>query len=95
MLTSTEINSGAKIIGEEKMVMLVAKAGFDAFDFSMFEMARYNWSTGSVFESDHPLRSANYLALQENLSKLLLTTVSSAISHTRRFRPIATRLCHT
>lgn len=72
MLTSTEIASGAKIIGEEKMVKLVAKAGFDAFDFSMFEMARYNWSTGSVFESDHPLRSANYLAFARKLKQIAL-----------------------
>ena len=43
MKISTEINSAAKRIGEEKTVELVAKAGFDAFDLSMFEMARFDW----------------------------------------------------
>ena len=37
-MTSTEINSAARIIGEERAVELYAKAGFDAWDFSMFEM---------------------------------------------------------
>ena len=46
MKISTEIGSAAKIIGEEKAIEYIAKAGFDAWDFSMFEMCRYDWSLG-------------------------------------------------
>ena len=46
-LTSTEINSAARIIGEERAVELYAKAGFDAWDFSMFQMGRYDYSKGA------------------------------------------------
>ena len=39
---STEIASCAKIIGEEKTIYLLAEAGFDAWDFSLFEMTHWN-----------------------------------------------------
>ena len=39
MKTSTEIDSIAKKVGEERAVEYIAKAGFDAWDFSMFNMA--------------------------------------------------------
>ena len=38
MKISTEINSTALRFGEEKAVELVGKAGFDAWDLSMFPM---------------------------------------------------------
>lgn len=41
MKISTEICSSGRIIGEEKAVELIAKAGFDAWDFSMFDMYIY------------------------------------------------------
>ena len=54
MKTSTEIASIAKHVGEHKAVELCAKAGFDGWDFSMFQMGLYNWSTRSLEPSDHP-----------------------------------------
>ena len=36
MKISTEIASAAALVGEEKAVEYTAKAGFDAWDFSMF-----------------------------------------------------------
>ena len=42
MKISTEIASAAKIIGEEKAIEYYAKAGFDAWDFSMFNMCKYD-----------------------------------------------------
>ncbi len=66
-LISTEIASAARIIGEEKAIELYAKAGFDAWDFSMFAMARYNYSTGTLLDSDHPLASANYAQFAKRL----------------------------
>lgn len=63
MRISTEIHSAARCLagGEEQAVELVAKAGFDAYDFSMFDMARPDWSTRGVVKSDHPLQGADYL----------------------------------
>ena len=44
MKISTEIGSAAHLIGEERAIESLAKAGFDAWDFSMFDMCRYDWS---------------------------------------------------
>ena len=68
MKISTEIASIANLVGEERAVELVAKAGFDAWDFSMFEMARYDWAKRDVIPTDHPLRSPNYAAFAWRLS---------------------------
>ena len=57
--TSTEIASIAKIVGELKAVELVAKAGFDAYDLSLFEMARYDGK--QVVQKGHPLQSKDAL----------------------------------
>ena len=57
--TSTEIASIAKIVGELKAVELVAKAGFDAYDLSLFDMARFDGK--QVVETGHPLRSKDAL----------------------------------
>ncbi|MBR2944375.1 MAG: sugar phosphate isomerase/epimerase [Clostridia bacterium] len=55
MKISTEIQSTSRHVGEEKAIELLAKAGFDCWDFSMFEMVRLNWSTMKIIENDHPL----------------------------------------
>ena len=67
---STEINSIAKIVGEEKAVEYVAKAGFDAWDFSMFGMGRYDWTTKSFVPTDHPLAGPNYLSFAKRLKQI-------------------------
>lgn len=54
MRVSTEICSAAKIVGYEKAVELYARAGFDAYDLSLFEMAKVDWDKGCIAESDHP-----------------------------------------
>lgn len=70
MKTSTEIGSASKIIGEEKAVEYCAKAGFDAWDFSMFDMARFDRKSGRLIESNHPLKGENYLAFARKLKKI-------------------------
>lgn len=70
MKISTEIDSASKIIGEEKAVELFAKAGFDAWDFSMFSMCKYNYSTQSLSENSHPLAKENYLAFARRLKQI-------------------------
>lgn len=70
MKTSTEIASIAKITGEKKAVELVAKAGFDAWDFSMFAMAPYDYETDTVKDTDHPLFGNGYLSFARELKKI-------------------------
>ena len=70
MKTSTEICSSGRIIGEEKAVELIAKAGFDAWDFSMFDMCRYDWGKKILLENNHPLAGNNYLAFARKLKQI-------------------------
>ncbi len=70
MKISTEINSAARILGERRAIELLAKAGFDAWDFSMFAMAKYNKVTGGVITSDHPLCGNNYAEFAKELRKI-------------------------
>ncbi len=68
---STEIGSAAAIVGEERAIEGYAKAGFNAWDFSMFSMCRYDWRTGDVlFPNSHPLASDNYLAFARKLRQV-------------------------
>ncbi len=68
MKTSTEIYSIALHVGEEKAVELVAKAGFDAWDFSMFNMCREQ--KGILIPEDHPTAKDNYLAFARRLKQV-------------------------
>jgi len=70
MRISTEIASAARIIGEEKAVEYVAKAGFDCWDFSMFKMCRYSKLQGRVLEEDSRFAENNYLAFARKLKKI-------------------------
>lgn len=70
MKTSTEISSIAKIVGMEKAVELVAKAGFDAWDFSMFDMCRINWGTKQPIDKPHPLNGPDYLSFARKLKNI-------------------------
>lgn len=66
--TSTEIASIAKIVGELKAVELVAKAGFDAYDLSLFEMARYDGR--QVVQKGHPLQSKDALQYVRQIKQI-------------------------
>lgn len=70
MKISTEIASAARIVGEHKAIELYAKAGFDAWDFSMFKMCLYNWQTQSCGPNDHPLAGSNYLKFARELKQV-------------------------
>lgn len=70
MKISTEIASAARHVGEERAIELIAKAGFDAWDFSMFDMAKYDWKNCSVFPNDHPLAGPNYEAFAKRLRQV-------------------------
>lgn len=70
MKISTEIDSAAMVIGEEKTIEYLAKAGFDAWDFSMFRMCEYDWKTKKLLPSSHPLAGENYLAFARKLKQI-------------------------
>lgn len=70
MKISTEIGSCTKITGEEKAVELVAKAGFDAWDFSMFAMTKFVPEKGKVIDTTHPLTGKDYLAFARKLKQI-------------------------
>lgn len=70
MKTSTEINSIARIIGAQKAVEQVAKAGFDAWDFSMFRMTNKDKVNKVLMDNPHPLGGKNYLVHARELKKI-------------------------
>ena len=70
MKTSTEIWSASNVFGEERALYELAKAGFDAWDFSMFEMARIDWSTYKLQPSTHPLSGNDYVAFAKKLRRI-------------------------
>ena len=70
MKTSTEIFSISKLVGYEKAIELIAKAGFDAWDLSMFDMARLVSGTLNVRESDCPLHNADYAKFVKQLRRV-------------------------
>lgn len=70
MKISTEISSSARIVGEERAIEYIAKAGFDAWDFSMFCMFDYDWSKEQAVLRDHPLTSKHYLEFARRLRQI-------------------------
>lgn len=70
MKISTEINSCARLVGEERAIEYYAKAGFDAWDFSMFSMCKYDWVNKRLKENDHPLAGKDYLAFARRLKQI-------------------------
>ena len=70
MKISTEIASIARTVGMEKAVELCAKAGFDAWDFSMFDMCRIDWKTRLPLQNDNPLNGNDYLNFARKLKKI-------------------------
>lgn len=70
MKTSTEIASIAAHVGEHKAVELCAKAGFDGWDFSMFNMCKMDWAKGCPMETGHPLTGAEYVRFARELKQI-------------------------
>ena len=68
MKISTEIGSIASHIGEEKAVELVAKSGFDAWDFSMFDMCKKE--NGILVPTSHPTAQSGYLTFARKLKQI-------------------------
>ena len=67
MKVSTQIEKASLLVGEEKTVELIAKAGFDAWDFSMFSMCDYDWDNNMLRPNSHPLAGKDYLKFARKL----------------------------
>ena len=67
MKISTETASIAKLVGMEKAVEMCAKAGFDAWDFSMFDMHKF---MRLPIPGRYRINSARYLKLARELKKI-------------------------
>lgn len=70
MKISTEIGSAAKHVGLEQAVELTAKAGFDAWDFSIMAPWKYLPDTNMLSAADHPLNGPDYLGLARRLKQI-------------------------
>ena len=70
MKISTEIGSATKIVGEERAVEYIGKAGFDAWDFSMYNMCSFNFASGKVEQNPHPLNGNEYLKYARKLRQI-------------------------
>ncbi len=70
MKISTEIGSICKHVSHEKAIEYVAKAGFDAYDFSMLEMSAYDFERKCFADSDSPLYGSEYLKFVRRLKKV-------------------------
>ena len=68
MKISTEIDSIALQIGEEKAVELVAKTGFDAWDFSLFQMCENE--NDILVPTKHPTAQSDYLNFARKLKRI-------------------------
>lgn len=69
MKVSTEIGSIARHVGYEKAVEMVAKAGFDAWDFSMF-YCYYNFKEERVEIRDDRFLRDDYLDFARKLAEI-------------------------
>ena len=70
MKISTEIGSAAKKVGMERAVELIGKAGFDAWDFSLFDMCRIDKATKNPIKNDNPLNGNDYLKFSRKLKQI-------------------------
>lgn len=70
MKTSTELRSAAALVGEEKAIELIAGAGFDGWDFSLYEICKYSKKLGCAPASDHPLAGPDYLKFARQLRQV-------------------------
>ncbi len=70
MFISTEIASIAARVGSEKEALrLVAGAGFEAYDLSLFQLAKYDYSVGDVVDRGHPMGGDRAIAYIGELRK--------------------------
>lgn len=69
MKISMNLGPALRVFGPEKAIELYAKAGFEAYDFSLSEYIDEDWRTGGavVLKPDSPLMGEDYLTYAKHL----------------------------
>jgi len=68
MKISSNLGRLVSFYGPERAIELMAEAGFDAYDFSMFELIRYDYKNKQpIINKESPLVSKDYLAYAKHL----------------------------
>ena len=70
MQVATEIISATEIVGAERAIEYIAKAGFNAWDFDLTPMAELEWGTWKLLDIPHPLKDGDYLAYARKLKRI-------------------------
>ena len=76
MKISTEFRSISRLVGEENTIRLLAEAGFEAWDLSLFEMAPYNYAEGRIVSGGHPLQGDDWRTYAARLRDEILAKQS-------------------
>ena len=70
MKVSTSITPVANVVGELKAIEMVAKAGFDFYDYDYsFRLVNYSYAAGCMRYTYHPLAHENWLDFVKQLKK--------------------------
>ena len=70
MKISTEINSIAKKVGDKKAVLYCAKAGFDAWDFSLSNRERIDYVNNKVYGPDGEVVTTDLISYAKELKQI-------------------------
>ena len=70
MKISTEFRSISRLVGEDNAIRLLAEAGFEAWDLSLFEMAPYNYTDGRIVSGTHPLQGDEWRTYAKRLRRV-------------------------
>lgn len=71
MKTSTPTFHLAEWFGEERAIEMIASAGFDAFDYSIYSMCRFNWKENApIIIEEHPLYKSDYVKHVRHLKQV-------------------------
>jgi len=71
MKISTNLGELIRVHGPEKAIKLLAKAGFEAYDFTMSEFIGFNWAKNeATFMKDTPILTEDYKAYAKHLREV-------------------------
>ena len=72
MLISNEIGTVSKVVGDKKGIELFAKAGFDAWDFSMYDRSRFIFNENKLLDANGNVVSTDLIKYAKELKKISL-----------------------
>jgi sugar phosphate isomerase/epimerase len=72
MIISNEIGTVSKVVGDKKGIELFAKAGFDAWDFSMYDRSRFIFNENKLLDANGEVVSTDLIKYAKELKKISL-----------------------